>query len=86
MAEATLSSPLTLDPRQAVKLRVRSMTVDHVARVVGVTIDYVDSGGVVVLTVQRQLTGVQVDTWIGNQEATILNRYLATVGLTGTVA
>lgn len=86
MAEATLSAPHTLDARQAVTLRVRSMRVDHVARVVGVTIDYVDSGGVVIHTVQRQLSGAQVDTWIGNQEGIILTRYLAAVGLTGTIA
>jgi uncharacterized lipoprotein YmbA len=86
MAEATLDSPHTLDPRQAVKLRVRAMQVDHVARVVGVTIDYVDAGGVVIHTVQRQLSGAQVQTWIANQEATILSRFLAAEGLTGTVA
>jgi hypothetical protein len=85
MAEATLSAPHTIDPRQAVKLRVRTMQVDHIARVVGVTIDYVDAGGVVVYTVQRQLSGAQVDTWIANQEGTILTRYLAVIGLAGTV-
>lgn len=86
MAEATLTAPHTLDPRQAVKLRVRSMHVDNVSRVVGVTIEYVDAGGVVIHTAQRQLSGAQVDTWIANQEGPILTRYLAAVGLTGTIA
>lgn len=85
MAEATLDSPHTLDPRQATKLRVRSIRVDNVARTVGVTIDYLDAGNAVVQTVQRQLSGAQIDTWIANQEGTILTRYLALVGLTGTI-
>lgn len=86
MAEAILDAPHTLDPRQATRLRVRSIQADNVARVVGVTIDYLDVGGAVIQTVQRQLTGPQIDTWIANQEGTILTRYLALVGLTGTIA
>ncbi len=86
MAEATLDAPHTLDPRQATKLRVRAMNVDDIARVVQVTIDYLDAGGAVIQTVQRQLSGAQVDAWISSQEGTVLLRYLAAVGLTGTVA
>lgn len=86
MAEATLSSPLTINPAQAVKLRVRATRVDHVARVVGVTVEYVDAGGNVVHRETDQLSGPQVETWISNQEATLLNRWLARKGLTGTVA
>lgn len=86
MATATLSAPYTLDPRQAASLRVRAIQVDNVARAVGVTIEYLDAGGVVVQTVQHQLTGAQVDTRIANQEGTILTRYLSLVGLTGTIA
>lgn len=86
MAQATLSSPLTLDPRQAVTLRVRGFKVDDVERAVMVLIDYVDSGGTVIRTDTQKLTGAQVDTWISNQESTLLTRYLAAKGLTGTVA
>lgn len=86
MAQATLTSPLTLDPREAVKLKVRVTKVDHTARVVGVTIDYLDASNAVIKTVQRQLSGAQVETWIGNQESTILSRFMAAEGLTGTIA
>ena len=86
MSTATLSSPLTLDPRQAVTLRVRGFKVDDVGRAVTVMIEYVDSVGVVIKTDQQKLTGAQVDTWIANQESTLLTRYLAAMGLTGTVA
>lgn len=85
MSIATLTPPVTLDPRMAATLRVRVTNVDHQARVVGVTIDYYDSGGNVIQSVSDQLSGPQVETWIGNQEATILTRYMAAKGLTGTI-
>lgn len=86
MAEATLTSPLTLDPRQAIKLRVRMFKAEDAAGTVNVVIDYVDSGGIVVKTDSDQLTGAPIATWISNQESTILTRYLAKKGLAGTVA
>ncbi len=86
MAVATLSAPLTLDPRQAVTLRVRTTKVDHDTRVVGVAIDYIDAGGNVVHTVSRQLSGAQIESWISNQESALLTRYMAAAGLTGTVS
>lgn len=86
MAEATLSAPLTLDPRQATKLRVRVSEVDHITRTVTVLIDHLDSNGNVIHFVRRTLSGPQVETWISNQETTLLNRYMAVANLTGTVA
>lgn len=86
MAEATLSSPFTLDPRQATKLRVREFTAEKEGGFVRAVIDYVDADGNVVHTDRYRLTGAQVVTWIANQEATILTRYLAATSMVGTVA
>ncbi len=85
MSIATLSSPLTLDPRQAVTLSVRVFKADCDSDEVQAVVVYKDSGGNVIFTDSIQLTGPQVVTWIANQEATILTRYLAQKGLTGTI-
>ena len=85
MAEATLTAPFTLDPRQATKLRVREFTAEKDGGFVRAIIDYVDADGNVVHTDRFRLTGPQVVTWIANQEATILNRYMTQNSLTGTV-
>jgi hypothetical protein len=86
MAEATLDNPLTLDPRQATRLRVRFSEVDHLNRTVTVFIDHLDTNGNVLHFVRRTLSGPQVETWISNQETTLLNRYMAAANLTGTIA
>lgn len=86
MAEATLDSPLTLDPQTCAKLRLVHSTVDHVQRVVIARYDLVDSNGVVLQQRTVRLTGAAVNTWITNNENTLYTRLLAQLGVTGTVA
>lgn len=86
MAEATLTAPITVDPRQGVKLRVRSFEAIDAMGAVAVVIEYLDAGGNVVKTDRDTLTGAQIVTWIANQESPILTRYMAKNGLTGTIA
>lgn len=86
MSQFNLSAPVTLDPRQAVTLHIRVFKADCEANAVHVLIDYRDSAGEVIKTDSLQLTGAQIATWIANQETTILNRYTAAKGMTGTIS
>lgn len=83
---ATLDAPLTLDPQQAITLKLRQTMVDHTERVVILYFDLIDGGGNVVA--QRRLTadGAQVQAWITAQETTIYQRLLSKLGVTGTIA
>jgi hypothetical protein len=85
MAEATLTSPLTLDPQQAVKLRFADATIDFVTRTVFARYELVDNAGAVIAQRTMKLTGAQVQTWITNQENTLYTRLLAQLGVTGTI-
>lgn len=86
MASATLSTPYTIDPRQSVTIEVSLFKADCDSDSVQAIIVHKDSGGNVIFMDEMKLTGPQVATWIANQEATILNRYMAQKGLTGTVS
>lgn len=86
MAEATLSAPLTLDPQQAAKLVIRNVLVEFGARTLQVEYDLVDGTGKLLQRRTVTADGAAVQTWIGNQEATLYARLLAKLGVTGTVA
>jgi hypothetical protein len=86
MAQATLDAPLTLDPTQAVKLKIMSFNTECDARVVTIRFAMLDASGKVVSERTVQADGAQVQTWITNQETTIYNRLLAKLGVTGTIA
>jgi hypothetical protein len=83
--KATLDTPLTLDPQQAVDVDIVSTQIDHKARVLIVTFDLLDSNGNAIARRTATAGGAQVQTWIGNQETTIYQRLLAKLGLTGTI-
>lgn len=86
MAEATLDAPLTLDPKQATKLVVRHADIDFAARTVDIDYFLVDATGKVIDRKRITASGAAVQTWITNQETTIYNRLLASLGVTGTIA
>lgn len=86
MAEVTLDTPLTLDPKQATKLVLRSAVIEFDSRALQIDYVLVDADGKVVDRRRITATGAQVRAWITNQEATILNRLLAHLGVTGTIA
>lgn len=85
MAQITLSAPLTLNPTTATKLVVRSTTIEHGAKVISIQVDMVDADGAIVEQRTVQASGAAVATWIANQEATIVARLLAKLGVTGTI-
>lgn len=84
--QATLDSPLTLDPLQAVTLKIVNTVIDHGARQVSITFELVDDTGKLLQRRTIVADGAQVQTWINNQEATIYSRLLAKLNVTGTVA
>lgn len=86
MVRATLDAPMTLDPQTAVTLKLRRFTAECDSRVIQITIVMVDDQGKIVGERTIQADGAQVNTWITNQEAVILNRLLAKLGVTGTIA
>lgn len=86
MAEATLDAPLTLDSKQATKLRFVDATIDFVGRSVVAKYDMVGTNGAVMAQRYLRITGPQVQTWITNQETTLYTRLLVQLGVTGTVA
>jgi hypothetical protein len=86
MAQATLTSPLTLDPQTAAKLVIKRATLDFQDRTVVIHYDMLDSNGRVIERRSTIASGAQVQTYITNQESTIYTRLLAQLNVTGTVA
>lgn len=84
--QATLDLPLSLDPRQAAKLVVRSIQVDFLGRTVAIEYDLIDSGGNVLDRSRKITSSGAVQTWITNQENTIYSALLAKLGVAGVVA
>jgi hypothetical protein len=85
MAQAALTSPLTLDPTEAVTLRLRRFVGECDARVVQVTVVMLDAGGNIVGERTIQADSAAVKTWLTNQETTILNALLNKLGISGTI-
>jgi hypothetical protein len=86
MAQAVLSAPLTLDPQTCTKLVLKKTIIEHDAKAVQLHFDLVGADGKVLASRSLTATGAQVTTWINNQEAILVNRLLAVLGLTGTVS
>ena len=84
--QATLDTPLTLDPKQATKLVVRSAVIEFDSRAVQIDYEMIDASGKTVDRRRITATGAAVQTWITNQENTIYTRLLASLGITGTIA
>ena len=85
MAQATQDAPLTLDPTQATKLRIKSFTAECDSRAVSIVVHYLDAGDQIVAEKTIQVDGAQVNTWMTAQETTIYTRLLAKLGVTGTI-
>lgn len=85
MAEATLDSPLTLDPQQATKLVIRGVQIDLDGRDMTIHFDLVGAGNVILARRSVVATGSQVQTYISNQETNYYTRLLAKLGITGTI-
>lgn len=84
--QATLTSPLTLNPTQATALVIESFSVEPDAGVITVRFKLVDAGGNIVDRRIVTSNAPNVQTWIANQTATIYNALLSKLGVTGTVA
>jgi hypothetical protein len=84
--QATLDSPLILDPLQAATLRIINTVIDHGSRTVSITFELVDDTDKLLQRRTIVADGATVQTWIANQEATIYGRLLTKLGVTGTVA
>lgn len=85
MSTVSLDSPLVLNPQQAATLRLERTTIEHDAKVVQIQVALVAANGTILERRTVQAGGAAVQTWIANQEATILGRLLATMGVTGTI-
>lgn len=86
MAQATLDAPLTLDPQQAARIKIRTAEMDLTNRVLILVYDLYDGDGKHLGRRSLVADGAQVQTYLTNQEATLYARLLAKLGVTGTVA
>ena len=84
--QATLTSPMTLDPQTATKLVIRRAVLDFDNRSLVIHVDMVDADGRVIQQRAVVAEGSQVQTYVGNQESSIYTRLLAKLNVTGTVA
>ena len=85
MAQVTLDAPLTLNPLAATRIVLRHSVIEHGPNVVQVAFDLVDANGAVLEQRRLTLTGAAIQTWIANQESTLLTRLLNRLGVTGTI-
>ena len=86
MAEATLNTPQTADPRQFSKVRLLSATMLFSNKALQLTVGFYDANGNEVGRKTANVATQASQTYVGNQEAAILQKALAALGLAGTIA
>ncbi|MEJ7812899.1 MAG: hypothetical protein WKG32_20965 [Gemmatimonadaceae bacterium] len=85
MPPAALNAPLTLDPKQATTLVLRSAVVEFEAGVIQLRYELVDAAGKVLETRTVTADGAAVQTWIATQRAPLYQRLLAKLGVAGVI-
>ena len=85
MAFATLTNPVTVDPRTGNEVHIRTTQVDHHGNAVGITAELRDASGNVLLVKDFQFRSAGVTSWIRSIEPDELALVLAEMGLTGTI-
>lgn len=86
MAKIVLDNVLTVDPQNIKELRHVMTEIDPVKKEIRVTVDIIALSGRPMGQRTFHADGPAVETYIANQEGTILGRILTKLGVTGTIS